>query len=242
MIDGGTPGALDGMTDTATRTFRGRGGAGLPNLTGLPGVRRLYAALPEVFETDRFDTDDARLAAAGITLGLHRPPSAPAHWRLDLPDETLRIPAGESPDVPAEFAELVRAATREAALRPVGTIRTVRTENRLLGPDDRLLATLVHDDVTVATMGRRVDARAWSEIDLRPVHDPPAPWRPARRGRRATIGAWTLATRSPTCAASRSSWSARTSPPTGCARSAARSSPSPAVIPTRWPGSRRPVT
>ena len=40
--------------------------------------------------------------------------------------------------------------------------------NRLLGRDDRLLATLVHDDVTVATMGRRADVRAWSEIDLRP--------------------------------------------------------------------------
>jgi len=46
----------------------------------------------------------------------------------------------------------------------------VRTENRLLGPDDRLLATLVHDDVTVATMGRRADVRAWSEIDLRRGH------------------------------------------------------------------------
>ena len=157
-----------GMTDTATRTFRGRGGSGLPNLAGLPGVLGLDAALPEVFETDRYDTDDARLAAAGITLGLHRPPSAPAYWRLDLPDETLRVPAGEGSDVPAEFAELVRAATREAALGPVGNIRTVRTENRLLGRDDRLLATLVHDDVTVATMGRRADVRAWSEIDLRP--------------------------------------------------------------------------
>ena len=50
------------------------------------------------------------------------------------------------------------------------------------------------------------------------------------------------ATRSPTCAASRSSWSARTSRPTGCARSAARSSPSPAATPTRSPGSRRRVT
>jgi hypothetical protein len=156
------------MTDTATRTFRGRGGSGLPNLAGLPGVLRLDAALPEVFETDRYDTDDARLAAAGITLGLHRPPSAPAYWRLDLPDETLRVPAGEGSDVPAEFAELVRAATRESALGPVGNIRTVRTENRLLGRDDRLLATLVHDDITVATMGRRADVRAWSEIDLRP--------------------------------------------------------------------------
>jgi CHAD domain-containing protein len=158
------------MTDTATRTartFRGPGGVGLPNLAGLPGVLRLDAALPDVFETDRFDTADRRLATAGITLGLHRPRSAPAQWRLDLPDETLRLPAGDSSDVPDEFAELVRAAAREAALRPVGNIRTVRTVNRLLGADDRVLATLVHDEVTVATMGRRADVRGWSEIDLR---------------------------------------------------------------------------
>ena len=159
------------MTDTATRTartFRGPGGVGLPNLAGLPGVRRLDAALPEVFETDRYDTDDAAARRGG-----HHARAAPTPLRtrllaLDLPDETLRVPAGEGSDVPAEFVELVRAATREAALRPVGNIRTVRTVNRLLGRDDRLLATLVHDDVTVATMGRRADVRAWSEIDLRP--------------------------------------------------------------------------
>ena len=49
----------------------------------------------------------------------------------------------------------------------------MRTENRLLGPDDRHLATLVHDEVTVATMGRRADVRGWTEIDLRPAEDMP---------------------------------------------------------------------
>ena len=87
------------MTDTATRTahsFRGPGGAGLPNLAGLPGVLRLESALPEVIETERIDTPDHRLAAAGITLELHRAPSTPAQWRLMLPDETLRVPADDS--------------------------------------------------------------------------------------------------------------------------------------------------
>jgi CHAD domain-containing protein len=162
-----------GVTDTATRTahtFRGPGGAGLPNLVGLPGVLRLDTALPVVVETERFDTRDRRLAAAGITLELYRAQSTPAQWQLQLPDETLRMPAGDSPqpEVPGELRELVRAAARERPLRPVGQIRTVRTENRLLGPDDRHLATLVHNEVTVATMGRRADVRGWTEIDLRP--------------------------------------------------------------------------
>ncbi len=173
MIGRTGDGAPTSMADTATRsarTFRGPGGAALPNLAGLPGVVRLDSALPEVIETERFDTGDRRLAAAGITLGLHRTPDAPAQWRLDLPDETLRVPAGESPrpDVPDELAELVRAAARERTLRPVGHVRTVRTRSRLLGDDDRPLATLVHDEVTVATMGRRADVRGWTEIDLVP--------------------------------------------------------------------------
>ena len=136
-------------------------------------MARLESALPEVIETERIDTPDHRLAAAGITLELHRAPSTPAQWRLVLPDETLRVPAPDSPrpDVPGELHELVRAAARERRLRPVGNIRTVRTESRLLGADDRLLATLVHDEVTVATMGRRADVRGWTEIDLRPGED-----------------------------------------------------------------------
>jgi CHAD domain-containing protein len=156
------------MADTATRTFRGPGGAGLPNLTGLPGVVRTESALPEVIETELLDTDDYKLAAAGIRLGLHRTSSGPGQWRLELPDETFRVTAGESSDVPAELVELARGAARDATLRPVGSIRTVRTENRLLGEDDRVLATLVHDEVTVATMGSRADVRGWAGIDVRP--------------------------------------------------------------------------
>ena len=148
--------------------FHGPGGSGLPNLAGLPGVVRSDADLPEVGEIHRLDTDDGRLAAAGITLALHRPPSEPAAWGLDLPDETLRLPAGEGNDVPAEFAELVRAAARHAPLRQVGTIRTVRTVTRLLSADDRVLATLVHDEVSVAAMGRQADVRGWAEIGLHP--------------------------------------------------------------------------
>lgn len=161
-----------GMTDTATRSvhmFYGPGGAGLPNFAGLPGVLSSDTGLPEVGETHRVDTDDGRLAAAGITLARHRPPSEPAAWRLELPDDTLRLPAGESADVPDEFAELVRAAARDAPLRQVGTIRTVRTTTRLLGADDRVLATLVHDEVSIASMGRQADVRGWAEIDLQPV-------------------------------------------------------------------------
>lgn len=159
---------------SAHRTFRGSGGAGPPSLVGLPGVRHADPRPAQVLETERFDTADRRLAAAGMTLALHRAPDEPAQWRLDLPDgdgvETLRVPAADNlrPDVPDELVELIRGAARERTVRAAGSARTVRTEFPLIGDDDRTLAVLVHDAVTVATLGRAAELEAWTEIDLRP--------------------------------------------------------------------------
>ena len=78
------------MTETslraAPRVFRGPGGAGLPNLVGLRGVHRTDETAAQTTETERFDTADLGLAAAGVTLALHRDVDPPAQWRLDLPD------------------------------------------------------------------------------------------------------------------------------------------------------------
>jgi CHAD domain-containing protein len=167
------------MTDTTTRTgnqtYRGPAGTGAPRLAALPGVHRADVTPQQVIEIERYDTDDHRLTAAGITVALHRRADEPPQWHLDLPDgdvpEHLRVPladaAGLSPAVPGEIDALVRGAARERAVRPVGRIRRVRTETRLLDEDERLLALVVHDEVTLATLGRATDVEAWTEVELR---------------------------------------------------------------------------
>jgi len=160
------------MTDTRTRTwnqtYRGPAGTGAPRLAALPGVHRADVRPQQVIEIERYDTDDHRLTAAGITLALHRGAGEPPQWHLDLPDgdvpEHLRVPladdAGLSPAVPGELDALVHGAARERGVRPVGRIRRVRTETRLLDEEDRLLALVVHDEVTLATLGPATDVEA----------------------------------------------------------------------------------
>jgi CHAD domain-containing protein len=101
------------------------------------------------------------------------------HWRLDFPDgdrtDPLRVPlapeAPPTPEVPGELAELVRGVVRDGELRPVGQVRRVRTATRLRAADGRLLGTVVHDHVTVATLGRSTDGVAWTEVELRDITD-----------------------------------------------------------------------
>jgi len=127
-----------------------------------------------VLESERFDTDDHRLSAADIRLTLHRGGEEQGQWHLDLPDgdeaEHLRVPlapdAGVAPEVPGELQELIRGVVRDRAVRPAGRIRRVRTETRLHGDVDRLLAVVVHDDVTLATLGRTTEVEAWTEVEL----------------------------------------------------------------------------
>jgi CHAD domain-containing protein len=157
------------ITESVSRTFRGLGGAGAPRLAGLPGVARDDVAPAEVLETERYDTDDRRLAAAGITLSRRRDGETD-QWQLDLPDgdtaERLRVPAGPDAAVPENLDELVRGAARDRMVRPVGRIRVVRTGTRLFDDGDRLVATLVHDEITLATLGRSTEVRAWTEVEL----------------------------------------------------------------------------
>ncbi len=160
-----------------SRTFRGPGGVGSPRLAGLPGVHREDVATQQVLEVERYDTDDRRLAAAGIALVVRRGGEEQPRWQLDLPDgdsaERLDVvlapDVGVAPELPGEFEELVRGATRNRAIRPAGRVRTVRTGTRLLGSRNRLLAVVVHDEITLATLGRATEIKAWTEVELRPA-------------------------------------------------------------------------
>lgn len=163
------------MTRTARtlstwKIYRGPAATGLPSLVGLPGVHVDQAEPEQVLETERYDTTDQRLAAARIVLTVERG-DGPARWQLQLPDgdgvETLRVPANGATVPPEDFTVLLRGVSRGREVRPVGRIRTVRVTTRLLGAEDRSLALVVHDRVTVATQGRSTTVESWTEVELR---------------------------------------------------------------------------
>ena len=164
-------------TRTESLTYRGSAESGAPRLTGLTGVHRDETDPQQVLETERYDTEDRRLAAAGIALAVRRgDPAAPARWQLDLPDghgrERLRVPIPPddvaAPTLPVELDELIHGFTRGRPVRPAARVRIVRTVTRLLDADSRALAELVHDQLTVATLGQATDLAAWTEVELRP--------------------------------------------------------------------------
>lgn len=67
-------------TRTESRTYRGAAEVGAPRLGALPGVHRDETDPQQVLETERYDTEDRRLAAAGVTLAVRRggDPATPA--------------------------------------------------------------------------------------------------------------------------------------------------------------------
>lgn len=146
------------MTTTATTTYAGPAGTGLPATAGLPGVRRHETGTPTVSETERLDTADRRLAAAGMAL-VHDDT-----WRLDVGGETVEVRGGAR--LPAGLSRQIRGTARGSRVRPVATLRTVRTVTRLLGDDGAELATLVHDEITIATLGRSTNVYAWTELTV----------------------------------------------------------------------------
>lgn len=169
-------------TRAESRTYRGAAEVGAPRLVALPGVHEDETDPQQVLETERHDTQERRLAAAGIALAVRRGGSAtPARWELDLPDgdghERLRVPIAPddlaAPTLPAELDELIRAFSRRQPVRPVGRVRIVRTVTRLLDARGRSIGELVHDHVTLATLGQATEVTAWTEVELRAGHRAP---------------------------------------------------------------------
>ena len=175
----------DLSTRTERRTYLGPADAGEPRLNALPGLRRPKANPSHVLETERYDTDDRRLAASGIALAVRRgDPTAPAQWQLDLPDgdgrERLRVPIPPddvaAPGLPAELDELIRGVTRGQPVHPAGLLRATRTVTRLRNSSGGQVAELVHDRLALAAMGVAAELHTWTEVELRaeagaPVED-----------------------------------------------------------------------
>lgn len=153
------------------RKYEAASGTNLPELSHVPGVAA--EAGPEQLDLEAvyFDTDDLRLAKAGLTLR-RRTGGDDAGWHLKLPKvndtrEELRLPLGRATKKPPkDLASLVRVHTRGADLGPVAQIHTSRKRWQLVDSDGQLLVEVVDDVVTAQTMGASTTTNTWREIEV----------------------------------------------------------------------------
>ncbi|WP_329787314.1 CYTH and CHAD domain-containing protein [Lentzea sp. DG1S-22] len=156
-------------TTETERKYEAPSDASLPDLTEITGV----AAGPEEFDLEAtyFDTDDYRLARAGVTLR-RRVGGADEGWHLKLPAgedsrEELRVPLDRATKKPpADLTSLVRAHTRGNDLAPVAEIRTNRRRWQLTNGTGEMLAEVVDDVVTAQTLGSSTTTSSWREIEV----------------------------------------------------------------------------
>jgi CHAD domain-containing protein len=153
------------------RKYEAADGVELPGWSWLTGVA-LVGPEAQTLEEVYHDTEDLRLARAGVTL--RRRGGDDAGWHLTLPvdgDGRDEIRAGDtradrrSPP-PAELTALVRAITRGAALTPVAELTTARRRWRLGDSDGRVLVEVVDDHLSGHTLGASTSAQAWREVEV----------------------------------------------------------------------------
>jgi CHAD domain-containing protein len=134
----------------------------LPPLPVEPAPRHLQATY--------YDTTDHRLARHGVTLR-RRLEDGRDLWQLKLPAGGDRLEVereASGPDVPAEFAELIKAYVRGRELRPLAELHTLRRAVRVMA-EGRPAAEVVHDTVQVRDGGRV--SRTFSEVEIEQIAD-----------------------------------------------------------------------
>jgi CHAD domain-containing protein len=145
--------------------------ARLPDPPFLLGVDINSTVEEQQLDAVYFDTQDLRLARAGITLR-RREGGSDAGWHLKLPVDVdsrdeLRVPLGRARRTPpAQLTSLIRVHTRGAKITPVVQLRTLRRRWLLANPDGRPLGEVVEDRVTAHTLGRSTEATSWREIEV----------------------------------------------------------------------------
>lgn len=140
----------------------------LPDLTGsVPAGGRVVAIPPVTLTATYLDTADLRLARAGVSLRHRKGDELP--WTVKLPADVpgtrheISRP-GKRRDTPAELVSLVTAYSRAAPLVPAAVVRTVRHAYELRDAEDRVLAEIADDAVSVLD-GERVRTR-FREIEV----------------------------------------------------------------------------
>ena len=137
-------------------------------------------APPEEFALSAvyYDTADLRLLRSRLTLRRRRGGSDDG-WHLKLPAgadsrDEVHLPLGRYRKPPARLVALTRAAHRDAALRPVVELDTLRREWTLVDTEGNGVATVTDDRVTGRTLGDGVaggtgidaDPAQWAEIEV----------------------------------------------------------------------------
>ncbi|WP_285606459.1 CYTH and CHAD domain-containing protein [Actinokineospora globicatena] len=141
----------------------------LPDLTGAGPVHSCEGPRGADLDATYFDTEDLRLARAGITLR-RRTGGDDAGWHAKLPvaphvRDEIRFPLGRAKTtVPAALAALVRSHTLGAALAPVVRITTHRDEWDLRDADGTTIALIADDAVTAHPVDGT--SHSWRELEV----------------------------------------------------------------------------
>jgi CHAD domain-containing protein len=144
-------------------------GSGVPDLAGLPRVAGQSEPREEVLTALYLDTEDLRLARAGITLR-SRAGGGDAGWHLKVPEGAagtrteLQLPPDR--DLPDELRVLLTARLRGRALHPVARITTKRRSSLLRDGSGAALAQVVADEVLAETFGRSTKLSRWNEVEV----------------------------------------------------------------------------
>ena len=153
-------------------TFSVAADADLPTLDQLPGVANTSGEDVHELEATYFDTEDLRLAVAGISVR-RRTGGSDAGWHLKLPMKKGRFEVHEplgraSKSVPKSLRTLLVAQIRDETLRPVATIRTRRHVHALLDGTGAVLAEFCDDHVSADVFDGR-DPVTWREWEVEVV-------------------------------------------------------------------------
>lgn len=134
-------------------------GFATPDLSAcLPPGGRIVQLPAATLTATYFDAADLRLARAGVSLRFREGDAQP--WTVKLPTDAPGARheisrQGKPGKPPADLVALLTAFSRGAALRPAAVVRTVRQAYELRDGEDRPLAELADDAVSVLA-GRKV--------------------------------------------------------------------------------------
>jgi CHAD domain-containing protein len=140
----------------------------LPDLAPcLPSGGRVEERPPVTLTATYYDAPDLRLARAGVSLRHRKGDAEP--WTVKLPADSPgvrhEVSRGGGPGTPpADLVALVTAFSRGAELAPAAVVRTVRRAYELRDSDDRTLAEIADDAVSVLD-GRKVTSK-FREIEV----------------------------------------------------------------------------